>query len=173
MTGKGYWMKVLGEPVPDYNRTGKEWVFDFTPDDEGMALIKELKIKDKMKFKSDERGDFITFKQKEFQANGKRNLPVTVVDARNQPWDPKLNERGEPTNKIGNGSTVEVKFRVVEYGKGMPTGVYPQAIRVLEHVPFVRQEFSPLPEDSKYFQHFENDQEVLGDGGIEGDVLEG
>lgn len=52
--------------------------------------------------------------------------------------------------KIGNGSYVEVKFKVVPYKTTV--GVYPQAIRVLELVPYVRQEFAPLPEDNEFVQ---------------------
>lgn len=165
ITGKAYWAKVLGPPVPNYNRDGNEWTFDFTPDEEGLKMIEELGIKDKMKYKADERGDFIQFKQKELRADGKANFPITVCDARNRPWD--------PNTKIGNGSTVEVKFKVVDYGKGKPTGVYPQAIRVLEHLPFVRQEFAPLPEDNKYYQNFGDAVEAEGGEAVEGDPLDG
>lgn len=156
-------MKVLGDPVPNYNRDGNEWTMDFTPDAEGKKLLKELKIADKIKNKGDERGDFIQLKQKETQANGKANFPITVVDARNRPWDPNV--------KIGNGSTVEVKFKVVPY-PGKPTGVYPQAVRVLELIPYVRQEFAPLPEDNQYFQADEDVREDVLDA-AEGDPLEG
>jgi hypothetical protein len=163
--GKTYWTKVLGDPVPNYNRDGNEWTFDFQPDADGVKLFEELGIKNKMKNKKDERGDFIQFKQKELQANGKKNFPITVVDARNQPWNPDA--------KIGNGSTVEVKFKVVPYGPGKPTGVYPQAIRVLEHNEYVRQEFAPLPEDNKYYQNFGAVVEDAGEDAIEGDPLDG
>jgi hypothetical protein len=172
MIGTVNWAKVLGDPVPNYNRDGREWTFDFTPDKDGLALVKKLKIADKMKNKGDERGDFIQFKQKEMQTNGKPNFPVTVVDAKNMPWDPKLDAKGKPTNLIGNGSTIEVKFRVVDYGVGKPTGVYPQAIRVLEHKPYVRQEFAPLTEDSQYFQADEAVEEVQAQP-VEGDPLDG
>jgi hypothetical protein len=168
MTGITNWTKVLGNPVPNYNRDGNEWTFDFTPDAAGVALIKELGIADKMRNKDDIRGKFITLKQREKQANGKNNDPITVVDARNRVWDPDV--------KIGNGSTVEVKFKVVDYGKGKPKGVYPQAIRILDLVPYERQEFAPLPEDSEYVQKLaetfpENDEEVMEDVEPEVDPL--
>lgn len=164
MTGTTHWTKVLGDPVPNYGKDGFEWTFDFTPDADGLKLINELGIKDKMKNKGDERGDFIQFKQKAHQANGKANFPITVVNARNQPWD--------ANDKIGNGSLIEVKFKVVDYGKGKPTGVYPQAIRVLDHKAYVRQEFAPLPEDSEYVQNFEAAPEPeFAEAPDEGDVL--
>jgi hypothetical protein len=137
-------MKVLGPPVPNYARDGYEWTFDFTPDAESLAKIKELGLEKKLKNKDDARGDFLALKQKELTSKGKKNDPITVVDARNRIWDPDV--------KIGNGSTIEVKIDVVDYGKAMPTGVYVRAIRVLDLVSYVRQEFAPLPEDSEYVQ---------------------
>lgn len=142
-TGRIRWAKILGDPVPNYNRDGHEWTFDFYPNAEALALFKELKIDNKMK--EDKEGNkFLRFTQKSHQANGKPNFPITVVDARNQQWD--------VNTKIGNDSLGEVKFKVVDYGKGKPTGVYPQAVRVLEFKPYVRQEFAPLPEDNEYVQ---------------------
>jgi hypothetical protein len=165
VVGKLYWTKVF-DLVPNYNRDGQEWTFDFTPDAEGMKMFQELGIDNKLKHKGDERGTFFQFRQRELQANGKPNFPITVVDARNRPWDPEV--------KIGNGSTGEVKFKVVDYGKGKPTGVYPQAIRVLEHLPYVRQEFAPLPEDNVYLKQFEAAVDVneAEDASVEGDPLE-
>ena len=167
ITGTVHWAKVLGDPVPNYTRDGREWTLDLTPDDDGYALIKKLGISSKIKNKGDERENFIQFKQREFRADGTRNKPLPVYDARNQLWDPET--------KIGNKSTVEVKFNVVDYGKGKPQGVYPQAVRVLELVPYVRQEFAPLPEDSKYYQNFAEDAgDYEGeDAPIEGDPLDG
>lgn len=168
VTGVTHWTKVLGDPHPNFNRDGREWTFDFTPDADGLKLFAELGITDKLKDKSDERGKFIQFKQKEKQADGKANFPITVVDAGNKPWDPEI--------KIGNGSIIEVKFKVADYGKGKPKGVYPQAIRVLELRPYVRQEFAPLPDDNKYLKQYESFMEagddIIADGIVEGDPLE-
>lgn len=127
-------------------------------DKAGVTLMKELGIGNKVKNKGDERGDFIQFKQKAIRADGTPNRPITVVDARNRPWDPKI-VNGEVTNKIGNKSLVEVKFNVVEYKT--TTGVYPQAIRILELVPYVRQEFAPLPEDSEFVKKIEDPETIL------------
>lgn len=150
VTGNISWAKILGEPVPNYNRDGHEWTFDFYPNAEALALFKELKIVGKMK--DDKQGNkFLRFTQKAKRADGKDNFPITVVDARNREWDPDV--------KIGNDSLGEVKFKVVDYGKGLQTmGIYPQAVRILEHKPFVRQEFAPLPEDSEYVKALPDDQ---------------
>lgn len=167
LTGTGHWMKVLGPPVPNYARDGFEWTLDFTPDEEGLAKIAELGLNKKLKNKSDERGDFLALKQKEKTVAGKLNDPITVVDARNRLWDPQI-VNGKATNLIGNGSKIEVKLDVVDYGKAMPTGLYVRAIRVLDRVPYVRQEFAPLPEDNEYVQKVEEfpaveDNEVIED----------
>jgi hypothetical protein len=164
------WPKVF-DLVPNYNKDGLEWTFDFVPDKEALKLFQEVGIADKVKEK--EGVKFLRFTQKEKRLNGEKNFPITVVDARNRPWDPKRDEQGKVTNAIGNDSTVEVKFKVVHYGPGKPTGVYPQAIRVLELKPFVRQEFAPLPEDNKYFQNFNDPVEEFGEGVEDGDPLEG
>lgn len=144
LTGIGNWMKVLGDPVPNYARDGNEWTLDFTPNKEALEALAALKLNNKLKNKDDMRGQFLALKQKEFTAKGKKNDPITVVDARNRPWDQSV--------KIGNGSLIEVKLDVVDYGKAMPTGLYVRAIRVLDLVPFVRQEFAPLPEDNEFVQ---------------------
>jgi hypothetical protein len=168
------WAKVLGDPVPNYNRDGFEWTFDLVPNAEALALFRELGIDNKMKEKDGVH--FMRFTQKQQQANGRANFPITVVDARNRPWDPKIVD-GKVTNPIGNDSLVEVKFKKVAYGVGKPVGVYPQAIRVLEFKPYVRQEFAPLPEDSEYVQNFADDfaepVEVEQVEAVEDDPLEG
>jgi hypothetical protein len=153
LTGRINWAKVLGDPVDNYNKDGKEWTFDFTPDEEGRALLEELGLGKKLKNKDDERGIFIQFKQKAHRADGTPNRPITVVDARNRLWDPKI-VNGQVTNKIGNNTLGEVKFEVVEYKTTI--GVYPQAIRVLDLVPYVRQEFAPLPEDNEFVRKAES-----------------
>jgi hypothetical protein len=152
LTGVGHWMKVLGDPVPNYARDGYEWTLDFTPDAESLDKVRELGLEKKLKNKGDDRGDFLALKQKEKTVKGKLNDPITVVDARNRLWDPDV--------KIGNKSKIEVKLDVVDYGKAMPTGLYVRAIRVLDLVPFVRQEFAPLPEESEYVQKLEEFPEV-------------
>lgn len=144
LNGKVFWAKILGDPVDNYQKDGKEWTMDFVPDKEGLATLKNLGLEKKIRNKDDERGDFIQLRQREYRANGKKNDPITVVDAKNRPWNRET--------KIGNGSDVEVKIDVADYGKGKPMGVYPRAVRVLDLVAYVRQEFAELPEDNKYVE---------------------
>lgn len=163
------WAKILGDPVPNYNRDGNEWTFDFTPDEAAVAELRRLGVEHKLKNKGDERGNFLTLKQRAVRNDGKPSRPITVVDGRNRLWDPEV--------KIGNMTVGEVKVDVVDYGKSKAPqaryGLYPIAIRVLEHKPYVRQEFAPLPEDSKYFDSFAEPVEDVGEDSVEGDPLEG
>jgi hypothetical protein len=142
--GTGHWMKILGPPVKNYAGDGFEWTMDITPDEEGIRKLRELGLAERLKNKGDDRGDFIPFRQREKRMDGTLNRPISVVDADGNPW---------PENQlIGNKSTVDVKFEVKDYGRGKKAGVYPQAVRVLNLVPYQRVEFAPLNEDDEFFR---------------------
>lgn len=85
---------------------------------------------------------YVSFRQKELRKDGSPNDPIRIVDASNKTWNDRL---------IGNGSIVEVKFVVRDYGPGKKAGMYIRAIRVLELVPYETQEFAPLDSDDEYF----------------------
>jgi hypothetical protein len=140
--GTAHWAKVLGDPVPNYSGDNREWTIDLTPDEDGLAKLKELGIEDRLKNKDDDRGDFIQFRQREKRMDGSLNKRINVVDAAGEAW---------PQDKlIGNGSVVDVRFDYRDYGAGKKPGVYPQAIRVLEHAEYQRVDFAPLHEDDPY-----------------------
>lgn len=140
--GVAHWAKVLGEPVWNYGGDNREWTIDVTPDADGIKLLKQLGVDDRLKNKNDERGKFIQFRQRERRLDGSMNRPISVVDVEGQHW---------PENKlIGNGSVVDVKFDYRDYGAGKKAGLYPQAIRVLDLKEYQRVEFAPLPEDDPY-----------------------
>lgn len=142
--GIANWAKVLGDPVPNYGGDGKEWTIDITPDEEGRATLKELELDGRLKNKGDERGEFISFRQKEKRLDGSFNRRISVTDSQGNPW---------PQNKlIGNGSTVDIKFEKKDYGQGKQPGLYPQAIRVLDYKEYVRQEFAPLEDDDEFYE---------------------
>lgn len=147
LRGKLHWAKVLGDPVPNYEKTGNEWVFDLALDSDGVKQMKGLKVNGKpvknINNRDDERGDYVTFRQKELKKSGDPNRPIKVMDAAGNDWP--------ADQKLGNGTVADVKFEVIDFGKGMYPGVYPRAIRVLEHVGYESQEFAPLSEDDKYF----------------------
>lgn len=153
MHGKVYWAKIFGAPRTNYNEDGREWAFEFEPDEAGRELlIKEFKLKDRLKdkFKKDgslragyEKRDneFIILKRKEFDYEGEPNEHIRVVDADNKPWNPK--------EELGNETEVDVKVQIVDYGVGKKKGIYPVALRVLDLVPFTRTDFAPLPEEDE------------------------
>lgn len=144
LRGTLYWPKVLISQLHDnYNKDGQEWTFDLALDADGIKHAKqhkELNIKDK----DDERGKFITFKQK-FREDSDRSLEkqaIRIVEADGKTlWD--------QDKEIGNGSVADVKFQITDYGKGKYPGIYPRAIRVVSHVSYDRDDgFEPIESDS-------------------------
>ena len=154
LRGTAMYAKVLGDPVLNYDKDGKEWKFDFIPDAQ-KETAKDLAgygIGDRLRSKTKKDGTdlyegkkFMSFRQREFTKDGKSNEPIAVVDALGKPWDDNA--------LIGNGSRIDVRFAVVDYGEGKKHGVYPRKIRVLEHVPYEQDDFAPLSEDDEFFQH--------------------
>lgn len=144
------WAKVIGEPRMNTFTDEREWSVDVTPDENGLAEIKRLGVADKLKepkANDTRREKYLSFRQKEFRTdrdgNRVKNDPIKIVDAQGNPW---------PENKlIGNLSVGDVKFRLPPKVAGRPRGLYIQAIRVLEHVPFEIEEFAPLGDDDEYF----------------------
>jgi hypothetical protein len=140
--GKLFWAKVLGEPVDNYSKDGKEWTFDLSPDADGLQTLEDVGLTGKIKNKEDDRGDFIQFRQKEKRRDGSLNRRISVTDAQGNPW---------PADKLlGNETVADVKFEKKDYGEGKHPGVYPQAIRILDHKEYQRVEFAPLPKDDPY-----------------------
>jgi len=156
--GVANWAKVLGPPRLNTFTDEKEWSIDVTPDKDSRALLRKLGINDRLRDPKD--GDtredsFMSFRQREFRKDGTKNDPIRIVDATNQKWGNSL---------IGNGSTVDVRFAVKDYGKGKKKGVYIRAIRVLEHVPYESEDFAPLDSDDEYFAEAGNSNYKLPEG---------
>lgn len=143
MRGKLKWAKVF-DLVPNYNKDGYEWTFDLVLDANGLKQAKQYKAL-KPKDKDDDK--VLSFKQKELRAAGtdreKANDPIRVTDAAGKAWDPDV--------KLGNGTVADVKFEVWDFGAGKYPGIYPKAIRVLDHVPYESDGFAPLDEDDEYY----------------------
>ena len=145
--GPIYWPKVLGAPVPNYNKDGNEWAFDLSLTKDGLTQAKAVKVQKKpalnIKNRDDERGDFLSFRQRELRADGEPNNPIRVIDSAGNKWPDDV--------KIGNGTIADVKFEVRDFGVGKFPGIYPRAIRIIEHVPYETSEFAPLSSDDEYF----------------------
>lgn len=143
--GKASFAKILGDPIPNYNKDGREWKMDLILTKSTLPELKKLGISDRVKSKPEynDGAPFLTFKQAEFKKDGKPNKPIQVVDAKNQPWD---------ENKlIGNGSDVDVKFVIIDYGPGKKDGVYIRGVRVLNLVPYNKPVFDELDEDDPFY----------------------
>lgn len=145
LRGKVMYAKVIGEPRLNFSKDGKEWTLDLmmTPD-----LIKEVKamgLSDRIRSKETQYdgAKYMSFRQRELRADGKANDPIEVKDILGKPWGDKL---------LGNGTVVDLKFKVTDYGPGKKAGVYPQSIRVLDHVPFESADFAEISEDDVYFK---------------------
>lgn len=155
VTGKLSWAKVLGAPVVNYNKDGREWAFEVEPNEAGIQKLLKAGLADRIKGKGynigtkgqhKEREPFIQLKKGEFTKDGNPNTPIRIYDEDDNLWDAKLNEQGNPTNLIGNGSEADVKLDVRDYGPGKKSGVYPAAIRVTDHVPYESTEFGNMDE---------------------------
>lgn len=145
--GKASYAKILGNPVPNYNKDGREWKMDLELTSQ--ASVKELKslgVGDRVKQKEEylDGAPHITLKQAELRADGTPNRPVAVVEADGKtPWD--------QNTLIGNGSVVDVKIVVMDHGPGKKSGMYIRGVRVLKLVPYEAALFAPLDEDDEYF----------------------
>lgn len=146
LTGKLHWVRVFGTPRTNYNEDGREWAFEFEPNEQSIDELDARGLRDRLKDgrKKDgtirkgyeDRKLFLVLKRKEFDYEGAPNENIRVVDAANQPWNEK--------SMIGNGTDADVKVSIVDYGPGKFDGIYPVAIRVLELVAYVSEEFAPL-----------------------------
>ena len=146
LRGKTMYAKILGDPVLNYSKDGKEWKMDLVIDKEAIKELKAAGIGDRVKSKPDYADGqyYISFKQKELRADGTPNEPIKVVDKTNKPWN--------DNDLIGNGSTVDVKFVVKDWGAGKKKGVYLRAVRVLDLVRFSRSEFDDLDENDEFYE---------------------
>jgi hypothetical protein len=146
LRGTLHWAKVLGKPRLNEYSGVNEWSVDLTPSPEGVKSLEDIGISDRLKTpkgKDSRKERYLTFRQKEKNKEGELNQPIRVQDIEGNPW--------EQNKLIGNGTTADVKFIVRDYGKGKPKGVYIQAIRVLDHVPYQSADFAPLDSDDEFF----------------------
>lgn len=161
--GTAHYSKILGDPILNYAKDGKEWKMVLEITDKGTLVeAKKLGIDKKIKNKTDflDGSPHISFTQRLNNRDGSENDPIDVVDAAGNPWD--------QSKLIGNGSKVDVRFVIVDYGKSMPKGVYIRGVRVLELVPFEGNDFAPLDEEDEFFkaakaaeEQAEKDRELL------------
>lgn len=140
-SGKIYWAKIVGERAlhPNYDGDAREWSYEFEPDDP--SFLKEHKLLDRLKDKNavDGRGPYLVLRKPELNRDGEKTDPIRIYTADNEPWD--------ENELIGNGSSVDVKLRIVDWGKGKKKGIYTNAVRVTDHVPYISNEFGAMDGD--------------------------
>jgi len=148
-TGKLYWAKIVGQDalVDNYEKTGREWTFEFQPDD--TSFLKEARLLDRLKDplayagRLEQRGevekaqkaremaegrtDYLLIKKAELNKEGKANKPFKIIDSDNKEWDDR---------KIGNGSTADVKLSIIDWGPGKKKSIWCSAIRVQDLIPY-------------------------------------
>jgi len=155
--GKIYWAKIVGERAltPNYDQDGREWTFEFEPEDP--SFLKEHRLLDRLKdpmayaLRLRERGedekaetaasfaegrkDYLLIRKAELNKEGAANEPFRIYDADNTTWDNRL---------IGNGSSVDVKLDIRDWGVGKKKSIYAAAIRVTDLVEFESDEFAGM-----------------------------
>lgn len=147
--GKASYAKILGDPVLNYSKDGKEWKMDLMIDAGTVKEFKSAGIGDRVKQKEDylQGNPFVTFKQAEFRRDGTANRPIKVTDILGDDWDAK--------NLIGNGSDVEVTFAVQDHGPGKKMGMYLRSVRMLKHVPYDVNTVAEIKADDPFFAEAE------------------
>jgi len=129
MSGTLYWAKVF-KAVDNYERTGKEWTFNFIPDEDGIAVLKKHRLLDRLKEANDTvPGDFLVLRKPERNKDDEKNEPIKVKTADNEDWDISVN------GLIGNGSKGDLRLTIADFGKGMKKAIWTNAIRVTDHIP--------------------------------------
>jgi len=129
--GVVFWAKVIGEPRLNYEKDGREWTYDFVPDD--TSFLKEHRLLDRLKEAREPiPGPYLRMRKSELTKDGEKNEPIRIYDADNNAWDNRL---------LGNGTRVVAKLAIVDYGKGKKKGIYTTALRVEDLVPFETNEF--------------------------------
>lgn len=155
--GKVFWCKLLPDQLTEnYDRDGREWTVEFEPDD--TSFLKEHKLLDRLK-DMDERarkleregedgkaakvrknmegrkGVYLILKKAELTKDGEKNKPIRIVDEDNQPWDDR---------RIGNGSQVDARLDIKDWGVGKKKSIYLSALRVTNLVPYEDDPFAGM-----------------------------
>lgn len=145
--GKASYAKILGNPVLNYNKDGKEWKIDVKISKETSKEIKGFGLGDRIKMKPDylDGSPYLSFKQPEFKKDGSPNYPIKVYNILGKPWD--------DNTLIGNDSDIEIKFQKVDYGPGKKAGAYLRSVRILKLIPYEGSSgFAKVDENDEFYQ---------------------
>jgi hypothetical protein len=140
--GKIYWPKIVGDGAlrSNYEGTAREWSYEFVPED--TTFLKDHGLLDRLKAKPDpknpDKGEFLVLRKPELNFEGEKNDPIRIYTEENEPWDDRL---------LGNGTEVDAKLSIKDWGKGKKKSIYTTAIRVRELVPYQGSEFARMDSD--------------------------
>ena len=129
--GKVYWAKIVGPKAlhDNYDRDGRQWAYELVPDN--VDFLKEHRLLDRLKEANDpanpDKGEYLVLKKPEYNKDGEKNDPITIIDADQNEWDGKL---------LGNGTGVVAKLTIADFGKGKKKAIWTQAIMVTDLVPY-------------------------------------
>ena len=130
ISGTAYWASVVA-PNTTFDSDGV-WSIDICNlDKESLAIVKEDGLE--VKNKKDDRGDFVTVKRKvRNQKTGELNRAPTLVDAQ---------KRTMMGTAVGNGSTVNVRYRAYPWEFGGRKGIsgHLLGVQVMELVPYASE----------------------------------
>lgn len=151
LRGETSFAKLLGEPLPNFAKDGFEWKMDLKIDPQDIKTLKAAGVADRVKIKEGylDGAPYLTIKVKAERTDPKtgekvKNDPPVIVDKAQEPW---------PANKlIGNGSIVDVKLTVRDWGAGRPKGIYLNKTRVLKLVPYGNDDFPELDENDPFYE---------------------
>lgn len=157
-SGTLYWPKIVGDKalVTNYDGDGKEWTFEFEPED--VDFLKEHRLLDRLKDPlayaerleergeddkaeqarkdAEGRGDYLFIRKPELNKDGEKNDPFRIYDSDGEPWD--------ENTMIGNGSKADVKLKIMDWGPGKKKSIYCVAIRVTDLVTYETDEFAAM-----------------------------
>ena len=139
INGKAFWAKIVGSPVPGFDKNDPkavEWSFDLSINKDVVKQLKADGLGAKIKNKGDERGDYIRLKRKGIKNDGNPAKAIQIFDAHGEVWGNEL---------IGNGSELNVNVAIEDgdyHGKKYRT-MKPISVQVWDHVKYVPK--SPFP----------------------------
>lgn len=143
LTGTGYWMRVFAQNrdltgfEDALKDVGGQCVMDMDLTADEFAKLKKAKFMSDGKLSPEDSGLTRVKLKRKWQEQYGGGAPE-VVKADNTPWD------YETDGPIGNGSKVAVIVHVYDTARKNIFGARLEKIKVLEHIPYVKDEFADV-----------------------------